>query len=85
MPGEADENAGKGRLVMGEAIGLAKDNGYYPALIDDLRSDPVAAQRAWVAANGPRANNNKTFFQIEPDAAANYLLKEINVNANLKI
>jgi hypothetical protein len=52
-------------------------------LIDDLRSDPVAAQRAWGAANGPRANNNKTFFQIKPDAAANYLLKEINVNANL--
>jgi hypothetical protein len=83
MPGEKTDSAAGARLDVGEAIRLARDNGYFREMLEDARSDPIAMQSIWVAAKGPRANNNRTFSQAKPDAAMNYLLKEIDVHDGL--
>jgi hypothetical protein len=66
-----------------DAIKMARENGYFPELLNDARSDPIAMQSIWVAAKGPRSNDNKTFNQVSLDVATNFLLKEINAKNNL--
>jgi hypothetical protein len=70
-------------FYLGEAIGLAKDNGFFPEILNDIQCDPVAVQTLWVEAKGPRSNENKTFSQAGHDAALGYLLREIDGHDDL--
>jgi hypothetical protein len=83
MMGEKADSILKVRFGLNDAINIAKNNGYFTGILDDIQCDPIAAQSIWLEAKGPRSNDNKTYSQTDHDVALNYLLKEIDSQSHL--